>query len=129
MLKTMLKTIKAKAKELKKQILTLYLVYMRKEIRAYKKAFLLLIIIYALSPIDLIPDFIPVLGMLDDLILIPLGILIAIKIIPRDIWEECRKEAEKGVAIDPKYQKIGVGFILLIWVIGLLLILKVLFFS
>ncbi|WP_434510019.1 YkvA family protein [Desulfitobacterium sp. AusDCA] len=120
----MLKKIKAKAKELKKQTLTLYLAYTHKRVRAYKKAFLLLIMIYALSPIDLIPDFIPVLGMLDDLIIIPLGIMIAIKIIPHEIWEECREEAEKGVSIDPKYKKIGAGFIICIWVIALILMLK-----
>lgn len=120
----MLKEIKAKAKKLKKEILTLYLVYRHKEVRAYKKAFLLLILVYALSPIDLIPDFVPVLGLLDDLILIPLGIMIAIKIIPQGIWEECKQEAEQGVYIDPKYKKMGAGFIPLIWCIVLGFVLR-----
>lgn len=50
---------------------------------------------YALSPIDLIPDFIPVLGYLDDLLILPLGIALAIKLVPKNILEECRLEAEK----------------------------------
>lgn len=125
----MLKEIKAKAKKLKKQISTLYLAYRHKDVEIYKKAFLLLIIVYALSPIDLIPDFIPVLGLLDDLILIPLGVMLAIKIIPQEIWEECTREAEIGVNIDLKYKKIGAGFILTIWAIVLALFLRGLIFK
>ena len=86
----MIETIKAKAKEFKKQIMMVYLAYMHKDVKWYIKAFLLLILIYAASPIDLIPDFIPILGMLDDIILIPLGVIIAIKIIPKHVWEECK---------------------------------------
>jgi uncharacterized membrane protein YkvA (DUF1232 family) len=74
--------IKAKAKQLKKQIVIVYLAYRHKDVKWYQKAYLLLILIYAVSPIDFIPDFIPVLGYLDDIILIPLGILLAIKMIP-----------------------------------------------
>lgn len=53
------------------------------------------IIVYALSPIDLIPDFIPVIGHLDDIIIIPLGIYFAIKMIPEEIMRECRRKAAK----------------------------------
>lgn len=113
----MLGSIKSKAKQLKKQILIVYLAYMHKDVQWYKKAFLLLILVYALSPIDLIPDFIPILGMLDDLILIPLGIVIAMKIIPQSIWEDCRKAAESGVSIDGKYKKVGAIIIAMIWII------------
>lgn len=113
----MLENIKAKAKQLKKQIVIVYLAYMHKDLKWYKKAFLLLILIYALSPIDLIPDFIPILGMLDDIILIQLGIMLAVKMIPKDIWEECKLQAENGVSIDKKYKRIGAVFIILIWAI------------
>lgn len=54
-----------------------------------------LVVAYALSPIDLVPDFIPVLGWLDDLLLIPLGLWIAIRLIPVDIWRECQARARK----------------------------------
>jgi uncharacterized membrane protein YkvA (DUF1232 family) len=57
------------------------------------KAVLVLVVAYALSPIDLIPDFIPVLGLLDDLILLPLGIALAIRLMPKDVWAECQLRA------------------------------------
>lgn len=113
----MLDNIKSKAKQLKSQIIIVYLAYMHKDLKWYKKAFLLLIIIYALSPIDLIPDFIPVLGMLDDIILIPLFITLAIKMIPKDLWEECKSQAEGSTSIDKKYKLIGAVFIILIWAV------------
>ena len=52
---------------------------------------------YALSPIDLIPDFIPVLGYLDDLLLVPLGIWLALKMIPEDVLAECREKAQEVI--------------------------------
>ena len=120
----MLETFKLKAKQLKKQLTAVYLAYLRKDVQWYKKAFLLLILIYAASPIDLIPDCIPVLGLLDDLVLIPLGIFLAVKMIPKNVWEECKAEAEKGVTIQSRYKKMGVAFILLLWAIILLLIIR-----
>lgn len=120
----MLDTLKSKAKQLKKQIIIVYLAYRHKEVQWYKKAFLLLILVYALSPIDVIPDFIPILGLLDDLILIPLGVIIAMKIIPQSIWEDCRISAESGVSIDEKYKKIGAAMIALIWIIVIIALVK-----
>lgn len=120
----MLGTIKSKAKQLKKQIIIVYLAYSHKDVQWYKKAFLLLILIYALSPIDLIPDFIPILGMLDELVLIPLGVIIAMKIIPQSIWEDCRVSAESGVSIDEKYKKIGAAMIAMIWIIVIIALVR-----
>jgi len=119
-----LEKIKAKAKQIKKQIVIVYLAYMHKDVKWYQKAFLLLILIYAASPIDLIPDFIPVLGMLDDIILIPLGVLLAIRMIPKSVWEECKIKAEDGISIDNKYKKMGIILIILIWIITVLFIIK-----
>jgi len=110
-----LESFKKKAKDLKIQTTALYFAYLNKKVSWYKKLFILLILIYAVSPIDLIPDFIPVLGLLDDLILIPLGVLIAIKIIPNDIWQECLEQAKQGVVIERKYKVAGLLFICLIW--------------
>jgi len=123
-MKGSLEKIKAKAKQIKKQILIVYLAYMHKDVKWYIKAFLLLILIYAASPIDLIPDFIPILGMLDDIILIPLGVIIAIKIIPHSVWEECKMKAENGVSINSKYKKMGALFIALIWIFTLILVIR-----
>ena len=116
--------LKAKAKQLKKQLIVVYLAYMHKDVKWYQKAFLLLILIYAASPIDLIPDFIPILGYLDDLVLIPLGILLAIKMIPKNVWEECKINAENGVSIDSKYKKMGAAFIASLWIIILIMLVK-----
>lgn len=122
-----MENIKSKAKQLKKQIVIVYLAYMHKDVKWYTKAFLLLILIYAASPIDLIPDFIPILGMLDDVILIPLGVILAIKMIPQDAWEECKRNAENEMSIDNKYKKMGALLIVLIWVVVLVLVIKGLF--
>lgn len=109
--------IKQKAKEIKKEIGALYLAYKRPDIPFYTKLVLIIVIGYALSPIDLIPDFIPILGYLDDLILVPLGIAFAVKLIPRDIMDECRQQSEdifkKG---KPKNWVVG-GIIICIWII------------
>ena len=124
----MLETIKSKAKQLKRQVIIVYLAYRHKDVKWYVKAFLLLMLVYSLSPIDLIPDFIPILGIVDELILIPLGVIIAMKIIPPDVWEDCRKKAEIGVTIESKYKKMGAVLILMIWVMVLLFIAKEIFF-
>jgi uncharacterized membrane protein YkvA (DUF1232 family) len=75
---------------------------------------------YALSPIDLIPDFIPVIGYLDDLIIVPLGIWLVVSLIPGDVMIECRTKADS--AGQPPVSKSGMIAILMIWVaVGLLL--------
>ena len=112
----MLRNIKSKAKQLKKQMVIVYLAYRHSDVKWYKKAFLLLILVYAVSPIDLIPDFIPILGYIDDAILIPLGIILAIRIIPKNVWDECKMKAESGISIDSKYKKLGAVLIAVIWV-------------
>ncbi len=62
----------------------------------YAKALAVAVAGYALSPIDLIPDFIPVLGLLDDLIIVPLGLLLAVSLIPEDVMAECRAKASEA---------------------------------
>lgn len=77
-----------------------------------------LVVTYALSPIDLIPDFIPVLGLLDDLILIPLGVMLAIKLVPRSLWEEMLQRADAQQGRLPKMVW-GLVIVLLIWALVL----------
>jgi len=113
----MLNKLKQQAKQLKKQIAVVYLAYTHKDVKWYKKAFLLFIIAYAISPIDLMPDFIPVLGLLDDLILIPLFITAAIAIIPKAVWQECKQRAETENVIDKKFKVIGAIIIAVIWLL------------
>lgn len=87
--------LKQKAEKIKLNITALYISIKKKETPWYAKAAGGVAVAYALSPIDLIPDFIPVLGYLDDIIIVPLLITIAIKLIPKDIMETCRIEAKE----------------------------------
>lgn len=80
-------------------------------------------IAYALSPIDLIPDFIPILGYLDDLILLPILIFIAIKLIPLDVWDECRVKAYTRKEPLPK-NWIAAWVIISIWIMLFILAIE-----
>lgn len=74
------------------------------------------VLAYAVSPIDLIPDFIPVLGQLDDLILVPLGVALAVKLTPAPLWEALLREAEVSVEKLPKLWW-GAALIVLLWAV------------
>lgn len=104
---------------MKKYIWVLY--FLKRDPRVSKKAKLIVLITlaYALSPIDLIPDFIPVLGLLDDLILIPLGIYLAIKLIPKEVLNDCIRRAENSIDKGELLPKnwIVASIIVLLWVI------------
>ena len=86
--------LKARAKQLKTDLPAVFLALKRKETPWMAKALAALTIGYALSPIDLIPDFIPVLGYLDDLILLPALVALTIRLIPAEVLASCRAEAE-----------------------------------
>lgn len=105
---------------LKKEVRVLYLVYRHPSTPTYVKLWAVLIVAYAISPIDLIPDFIPVIGYLDDLLLLPLGIWLAIKIIPPEILAECRQEAERPLQISNRLKWAAVACIVLFWAAAML---------
>jgi uncharacterized membrane protein YkvA (DUF1232 family) len=111
---------KEKAKTLKREVYALYLCSRHPETPLYAKLCALVIVAYALSPIDLIPDFIPVLGYLDDLVLIPAGIVLLIKMMPKDVLEECRRKAEKDPATSGVKSWAGAIIIVLLWIAGIL---------
>jgi uncharacterized membrane protein YkvA (DUF1232 family) len=92
---TLLEKIKYQARKLKQNILVLYLAYKDPRVPWYAKLVAISVVAYAFSPIDLIPDFIPVLGYLDDLIIVPLGVALAVRLIPQQILEEYREKAEE----------------------------------
>ena len=86
--------LKERAKRLKNDIPAVFLALKEKRTPWYAKVIAAVIVIYALSPIDLIPDFIPVLGYLDDIIILPALIAWCVKCIPNDVFEDCRRRAE-----------------------------------
>ena len=114
---SIIEKMKEKTSELKRQVFALYLAYKKKETPLIAKVFTAIVVAYALSPIDLIPDFIPVLGYLDDFILIPMGVAIALKLIPAEIMEECRKEAEAKLKSDIPEAKVAGVVIVMLWIL------------
>lgn len=117
--------IKERAKQLKKDIPAVFLALKKKETPWYAKILAILTIGYALSPIDLIPDFIPVLGYLDDVIILPLMIAVTIKFVPKEIIEQCRIESDRlWKEGKPKKWYYAVP-IVLIWVMIIALLKKV----
>ena len=94
----MLETIKAWAGHFRAQLLTLWFCRSHPRTPLAAKILAALVVAYAFSPIDLIPDFIPVLGYLDDLIIVPAGIYLALRLIPEDVVAESRQKAEAWIA-------------------------------
>jgi uncharacterized membrane protein YkvA (DUF1232 family) len=87
--------LKRWAQRLSVEVYALYLAYKDPRVPWYARVFAAVVVAYALSPIDLIPDPIPVLGYLDDLVIVPLGVALAIKMIPPQILAGCREEARE----------------------------------
>lgn len=116
---------KKRVQRLKIELYALALAYRDSRTPWYAKVVLVIVLGYAASPIDLIPDFIPVLGYLDDLLLIPLGILLAVRLIPPNVLDDCRKQA--ATAEIPFRSPLGTALVVVLWVFGLLLIAKLAF--
>jgi len=112
---------RANTARLATHLLALWKLFRHPETPWAAKLVALLVLAYAVSPIDLIPDFIPVLGWLDDLILLPLGIALAVKLTPRHLWLQRVAEAEQGGDQLPRFIW-GAVFVVAIWLLALLLI-------
>ena len=102
------------ARRLKVEIYALYLAYRDPRVPWYARAFAALVVGYAFSPIDLIPDAIPILGYLDDLLIVPLGIALAIRMIPPPVLAECREEARN--AEDRPVNRVAAVVVVTIWI-------------
>ena len=105
---------KQRARQLKTEVYALYLAYKDPRVPWYAKALAVVVACYALSPIDLIPDFVPVLGYLDDLIIVPLGIFLVIRLIPPNVMAEHRDLAD--AAQDRPVSRTGATMIVAVWI-------------
>jgi uncharacterized membrane protein YkvA (DUF1232 family) len=101
------------AHRLRREVYTLALACRDPRVPWYVKALAAGLVAYALSPIDLIPDFIPVLGYLDDLVVIPLGVLLMRRWIPADVWADCRVRAE--VLTARPVSRVGAALVIGVW--------------
>ena len=115
----MIDRAKTWARAIKRDVHALYLAARDPRTPWYAKAVAIVVAAYALSPIDLIPDFIPVIGYLDDLILVPLGILIAVRLIPPEIMQQHRLAAV--AAQGRPVSRVAAAFFILIWIAAALL--------
>jgi uncharacterized membrane protein YkvA (DUF1232 family) len=110
-------TWKGAARLLKLETYALYFAYQDPRVPWYAKFLALLTVGYAFSPIDLIPDFIPVLGYIDDLILIPLGVALVVRLIPEQVMDECRQKAQEHENKDKPRSYLVAATIILIWLL------------
>ena len=117
-------TLKECASSLKKDIPAVFLALKAKETPVLAKVVAFLTVAYALSPVDLVPDFIPVLGYLDDLLILPALVALTVKLIPKDVFERYRQEAE-GLWKDGKPKKWYYAVpIVLLWALIIWMIVK-----
>ena len=117
-------TLKERAASLKKDVPAVFLALKAKETPIVAKIVAFLTVAYALSPVDLVPDFIPVLGYLDDVLILPALVALTVKLIPKDIFERYRQEAE-GMWKDGKTKKWYYAVpIILLWVLIIYLVVK-----
>jgi len=121
-----IKTLKEKTKSLETEVYTLYKAYMDPRVPWYVKVLIVLLLGYFISPIDLIPDFIPIIGYLDDLIIISLTIYLIVRLMPSEVYQDCRNKAIcEPISVKSKW--VVTLLIVLIWFIAIYLVLRFLF--
>jgi uncharacterized membrane protein YkvA (DUF1232 family) len=108
---------KRRAKQLKIEIYAIYLAYKDPRVPWYARIFAACVVGYAFSPIDLIPDPIPILGYLDDLILVPLGVVLALKMIPKEVMTDCRERSQEIMRQGKPVNRIAAIVIIAIWIL------------
>mgnify|MGYP003870520097 FL=1 len=106
---------KSAARRLKREVRALLLACRDPRVPWVARVLAVLVVAYALSPIDLIPDFIPILGHVDDLVLIPLGVALVIRLIPPEILAECRENARRAAPPGTRAARLAALAIGLLW--------------
>ena len=114
------------ARQLKTEVYAIYVAYRDPRVPWYARVFAACVVAYAFSPIDLIPDPIPILGYLDDLILIPLGIKLALSMIPAEVMAESREKAREIIRQGKPVKRAAAVVIVAIWLLLAALIIAVL---
>jgi uncharacterized membrane protein YkvA (DUF1232 family) len=110
---------KAAIRRLEAETFALYLALRDPRTPWYARAWCIFVIAHTLSPIDLIPDFIPVLGYLDDLVLIPLGIALALRMIPPEVMADSRAKAQEAMGQDRRLGKVAAAVIVTVWLLAI----------
>ena len=123
----MLEKIKSRARALKNEAIAIYIAAKDPRTPWYAKALVFFVVAHTFSPIDLIPDFIPILGYLDDLIITPLGLALAIRLIPAEVLEEARGKVA-GSSVERSVKVVGVVVIVLTWIIILIFLIRLIQF-
>jgi uncharacterized membrane protein YkvA (DUF1232 family) len=108
---------KQKARQLKVETYTLYIACRDPRVPPHAKLFAAFLVAYAFSPIDLIPDFIPILGYLDELLLLPLGVVLALKMMPEAVIVECREKARAAMGQEKPVNRVAACVIIGIWAV------------
>jgi uncharacterized membrane protein YkvA (DUF1232 family) len=116
--RTMKERLRGWARRIKRDVHALYLAARDPRVPWYAKAAAMAVAAYALSPIDLIPDFIPVVGYLDDLVIVPLGILLAVKLVPAGLMQEFRAAAASADG-ERALGKLGAAVVAMLWLVGI----------
>src|SRR4030067_480991 len=122
----MLSSLRAKAKKLESETYALYLAYRDPRTPWHARALAAFVVAHTVSPIDLIPHFIPIIGYLDDLIITPLGLVIALRMIPPEVMIQAREQAALASAEGRIKTKAGIAIVLSVWAIGAILLLIIL---
>jgi uncharacterized membrane protein YkvA (DUF1232 family) len=110
------------ARRLKTETYALYFAYQDPRVPWYAKFLTAFVVAHTFSPIDLIPDFIPVLGYLDDLIITPLGLALVLKMIPKEVMIEARRKAEMSNEKIDRASRVGLIIVVCIWLLVALLL-------
>jgi uncharacterized membrane protein YkvA (DUF1232 family) len=106
-----------RAAQLKRETYALYLAYRDPRTPWYARVFAALVIGYVFSPIDPIPDFIPVVGLLDEMVVVPLGVLVAARMIPADVLAECREKAREAAEGERPVSRVAAVVVVCAWLL------------
>jgi uncharacterized membrane protein YkvA (DUF1232 family) len=123
-MRQLVETWKQRAKELKIQVYAIYLAYQDPRVPLHARILAACVVGYAFSPLDLIPDPIPVLGYLDDLVLVPLGVALTLRMIPADVLAECQQKSREVMEQGKPVNRAAAAIIITIWLVLAALVVR-----